>query len=209
MIPNQLDHEWYYFDDVSDCLDLLPIKSKKLSEKFDQIVLEIIKVVECVERDEKSRYTLISKKRHSSPISNPKNYFKRLIYQFGSHYYEHRNKKLRATLNGLLIGAVEKHGGRILTAKNSYGSDNLFYLCFRAMDPNENIVKRGEISRLSKQLLFAYKNEVPQEYLIGYIYQTGGQQVDLEKELSDKENWDFSESEFEHSSNIIDEDNKW
>lgn len=178
------EEEWEYFDIDSEILDRLPINSKSLKSEFNEIILEIFRVVE---------YVKLNGAKNSPPMSKPKSYFKRLVYQFGCHYIDLKWKKPEARLRKLLRNTIASHGGRLLPANHSEGSDNLFYLCFRAIDPSERFVQRGEISRISKQLYFAHEKEVPQEYLIGFIYQTGGQQFDFDERRRIEEDWDDQE----------------
>jgi len=156
--------EWTHFDDQEGCL-LLPRKPKKLTRKFESIVTEISDILDLADKHRKEK---------PMPMHTTKGILKQLIYQLGRFYLD---GSAEATLRDLLIQRINNRGGRILKSGNEFGGGNIFYLGCRAIPHNHAPIKGGELSKLSKQLYYAFLCDVPPKYLIGFIYQTGGTRV--------------------------------
>lgn len=153
------EREWEFFD-PNGCSLELPEDESSLTENFDAIINEICHVVELADSN---------RKKALPPVHTAKGLLKQLIYQLGQNAYENEE-----TLRTLLIQKIKLAGKRVVKRQIEVDGGNIFHLCFRVFENEFQRLKIGEISKLSQQLLYADEKEVPHNYLIGFIYQTGG-----------------------------------
>ena len=155
------ERNWEYFEDIVGQL-LLPVSSEALAHQFDGIVTEILEILALADENRGEKPV---------PMYTVKGILKQLIYQLVSRYLYMDEEE---TLRDLLIHRIRSNGGRIMKDPEEYEDEELFYLGFRAITYKYAPIKGGELAKLSKQLFDAYRHGVPAEYLIGFIYQTGG-----------------------------------
>ena len=186
--------EWRYYDVAEGLLDP-PETAEELEEQFDELAQEIGKIIElaCKKSDamRATRATL-------PPMYTAKGILKQFVYHFGSHCLAENEEAFRE----VLINRIKDKGGRIVKSQGEFGGGNIFYLCFRALSFDLAPIKGGELSKLAKQLLHAFKCGIPPEYLIGFIYQTGGKRIAIvqsrskhqnrvvEEDFDDDDDWD-------------------
>lgn len=107
----------------------------------------------------------------SIPLHRPKSYLKRLIYQLGRLFLiKGKAKQIETSLRA----RVRATGGVVQSKNGTNEAEKLFQLALRALSAPEDKIVGGELTRLSRALARAYYENVPQEYLIGYIYQAVG-----------------------------------
>ncbi|SLN44936.1 hypothetical protein [Ruegeria meonggei] len=154
---------WQYID--PETIKLKPLKRKHLSKKkyFEAIRGEVLEAVELIDSqlNVPGRYSQFG----------PKNVLKQFVYQL---VRKCRSKGREAKLQRFLEDSVRSTGKRTQRNPKHLGAKNLFFHCFRGFDPMERWVRSGEVSKLSRQLLYADVKDVPSKYLIGFIHQTGG-----------------------------------
>lgn len=150
--------DWTFFDTSDE--PWLAQKRKKFVAQLPAVVSEIEKIVGTAMKQKKGRCI---------PLLRPKSYLSRLIYSLGRHAEDYG---LDDELRAFLTQRITEQSGRVNRNMQRIGSNNLYHLCFRAITIPGLSVKGGELTRLSRGLLAAAHDEVPAEYLIGYLYQT-------------------------------------
>ena len=150
--------EWRFFDSSGE--PCLAQERESFVDQLPAVVLEIEEIVDAAMKLKKGRCI---------PLARPKSYLSRLVYSLGRHA---EDCGLDDELRLFLTQRVTEQGGRVNRNMQCIGSNNLFHLCFRAIAIPGLSVKGGELTRLSRGLVAAAGNEVPAEYLIGYLYQT-------------------------------------
>ncbi len=156
---------WSYFDVNADLVDF-PESTEEFTIVIDDILVEITQIVEF--------YKGLKEEMGLPPIYHAKSVLKRLVYQLVD---ECHNAGWVSALKEEMERRVVANGGRFRKDSEEDDLRTVFYMCLRGLDPNQKWVKSGEASRLAKQLSYAHDYEVPQEYLIGFTYQYGGDEV--------------------------------
>lgn len=113
----------------------------------------------------------------------------------GLRPFDSANGYLRREAYALIRETKSKRGGantiRSLvqrlstTPETPEYTENPFYWGLLAIDPHRDFLSPQDLSRFAKQLLYADRNGVPPNYLIGFLYQTGGPR-DLSHKLGSK-----------------------
>ena len=100
------------------------------------------------------------------PFDTARGYLKREVYRYVCERLD--NKADRA-----LEWCVEKTRGDRLLRRPSFKDNPFHWVLFGLQNHPELNLKKGEVSRFGRQLLYAKIHKVPPELLIGFIYQTG------------------------------------
>lgn len=94
---------------------------------------------------------------------------KRLIYRLGRYIYK---KELEQKLRSFVEEELSELGLRLRKSENSTYAKSPFYLCLRAVYPDDGFLKSGQKSQIAAELERAFKENVKPKRLIGYIHQT-------------------------------------
>lgn len=190
------DREWSFFDPEEQSLKLKK-GVQSYTDLLNAVIEEICEVVELTDRHSSSR---------TIPIQRPKSYLKRLIYQLVAQAIDTQRELI---LRQNLVTKIQDAGGRWQNNQNQVGSDNLFHLALRSIRIDSVPIIGGELTRTARDLEFAYENDVPQEYLIGFIYQSGGAKpvpqtkIMKSKEDEEWENVDDPQDDFDEFGEYI------
>lgn len=111
--------------------------------------------------------------RGYAPFENANGYLKRMAYVLIK-----KTISKKGSLN-IMRGIVKKYSKLYVS---EFDRKNQFYIVLLAMDPHlEKLGDRRTLSLYARQLLFAHRNAVPAEYLIGFLYQSASQKRLLER----------------------------
>jgi hypothetical protein len=154
------EHEWRFFHAAGNVG--LPRSKRAFKEALPEVIAEIEDIVGLAQESQKGR---------SVPLLRPKSYLSRTVYMLTFHAEELGFEDI---LRQFLTKRVENLGGRVHKNNRNIGSNDIIHLCFRALRIEGLPIRGGELTRLSRGLRVATDNEVPPEYLIGYLYQTAG-----------------------------------
>jgi len=113
--------------------------------------------------------------------NRPANVLRRAVYSLGCQLIDTGNQNILANYNKDMADAVSE--SRVTKAAPDV-QENPFHNCYmlllgvnRLRKGEERLVKRDQISKSSRLLVYAQKNDVPVEYVIGFIAQVGGDTI--------------------------------
>jgi hypothetical protein len=158
------DSDWKYFQPKSEKLKL-PKDEDTLFNELDAIADEIFEIVK-----------FVSKYGGQHPTKNclPNNYARRLVYQLVVHCKKTRPSNVIFKKRMSERAAVKGHP--IAGKSKLAASENIFFLCYRAIFTDFASEQSTERSRAAKLLKQAYDDNVPHKYLVGYILQNSSSQ---------------------------------
>lgn len=100
-----------------------------------------------------------------TPYEKPEAFLKREVYGLVCRY-------LDAGTEGLLRRAIESEPADFPQSPSF--SENPFHWVFQGLRGAESVtLKRYQVSRFGRQLLYARRHRVPPEFLIGFLFQCG------------------------------------
>lgn len=130
------------------------------------------------------------------PYCTPENILKRSVYTLGLQLNGEikKRQKSRGKILTDFIQNGRKDSKVPLISKSAPDADeNPFFwfyhllLCEHRLPKDKlRLVKRSQLSKLSRHLVYAAKNDVPEVYLVGFLMQIGGDQI---IELHRKQDW--------------------
>lgn len=117
------------------------------------------------------------------PFDTARGYLKREVYRY---VCERLEKKAAVALEWCI---EEARGGR-QPRRPSFKENPFHWVLLGLQDNPELNLKKGEVSRFGRQLLYGRRHKVPPELLIGFIYQTGSPAL-INRKLADdeRESW--------------------
>ena len=119
------------------------------------------------------------------PFSKPANVLRRAVYTLGTQIADGKNG---SRLVEFLRENSEKHGFSQINITAPDPDENPFFWCYHLLLREESLaITRDQRSKSSRQLVYAYKNKIPPDLLIGFILQIGGDPI---LDLYDKRDWD-------------------
>jgi hypothetical protein len=121
--------------------------------------------IECLKQAAKSNGEKIKKSELQSYYDKPDSVLKREVYRFvKDNFTPSTIHKLEKVVDDLIDDYREMRTGF---------SDNFFHWVFLALASERIVLKPYEITRYSRQLLYALRHGVDPDLLVGFLYQTG------------------------------------
>lgn len=115
------------------------------------------------------------------PYNRPANVLKRSVYTLGRQLIDLDKQHILAEYLQETSKSYNKPPASIATPDVEQNPYHWFYLLLlgenRLSKGKKRLVTRDQISKSSRQLVYAEKNDVPPEYLIGFILQIGGDPI--------------------------------
>ncbi len=115
------------------------------------------------------------------PYNRPANVLKRSVYVLGRQLIELEKQEILADF---LQKRSATYSAPLASIATPNVKQNPFHWCYllllgenRLGINSKRIVSRDQISKSSRQLIYAHKNDVPPEYVIGFILQIGGDPI--------------------------------
>ncbi|MCZ4267447.1 hypothetical protein O4H48_06020 [Rhodobacteraceae bacterium G21628-S1] len=115
------------------------------------------------------------------PYNRPANVLKRCVYTLGRQLIDLDKQPILAEYLQQASKTYNAPPASIATPDVEQNPFHWFYLLLlgenRLKKGSRRIVTRDQISKSSRQLVYAHKNDVPPEYVIGFILQIGGDPI--------------------------------
>jgi len=115
------------------------------------------------------------------PYNRPANVLKRCVYTLGRQLIDLDKQRILADYLQETSKTYNAPPASIATPDVEQNPFHWFYLLLlgenRLKKGSRRIVTRDQISKSSRQLVYARKNDVPPEYVIGFILQIGGDPI--------------------------------
>lgn len=115
------------------------------------------------------------------PYNRPANVLKRSVYVLGRQLIDLDKQEILAEYLQEVSKTYNKPPASIATPNVEQNPFHWFYLLLlgenRLSEGKRRLVTRDQISKSSRQLVHAHKNDVPPVYLIGFILQIGGDPI--------------------------------
>jgi hypothetical protein len=124
--------------------------------------------------------------RGLTPYDHPDSHLKREVYRFVCRYLDEGNTK---QLNRIL------EANRVILPRFPTFRENPFHWALSVLrDPKSDNIKKYQVSRFGRQLIYAKRHKIPPELLIGFLYQSGGPDVVASKaaDATKLEDWTSS-----------------
>lgn len=155
------------------------LNSRRLRSDLRAYEAESSKRFEAILMRDKTRTRRIANSGYSKPV----NIVKRTVYGVGENLFTRaRQSTLKKVLEENSHPRVENTGH--LSSRMLPVEDNPFFWVYQLTfftevdeDRQDWMLSRDEISKHSRELYFAYMNNIPPEYLIGFIMQVGARNI--------------------------------
>lgn len=137
---------------------------------------------------EKCGFTTFSKLMKSSsgdeaPYSKPANVLKRSIYAIGRQIAD-QSKGGQLAL--FMERSSDENEPKWVGKSAPDPDENPFFWCYHLLHSRSLNITRDQLSKSSRQLVYAYRNEIPTNLVIGFILQVGGEPI---LDLYNKKDW--------------------
>ncbi len=120
-------------------------------------------------------------KKDEIPYNRPANVLKRAVYTLGRQLIVLDQQPLLEEYLQKTSKTYNAPPASIATPNVKHNPFHWFYLLLlgenRLSQGDERVITRDQISKSSRQLVYAHKNDVPPEYVIGFILQIGGDPI--------------------------------
>lgn len=115
------------------------------------------------------------------PYNRPANVLKRAVYTLGRQLIYLDKQPILEEYLQTTSKTYNAPPASIATPNVKHNPFHWFYLLLlgenRLSKDDKRLVTRDQISKSSRQLVYAHKNDVPPEYVIGFILQIGGDPI--------------------------------
>lgn len=105
-------------------------------------------------------------RRDLTPFDKPDAYLKREVYALVRDYLRQGRQHL---LEELILESRYPYAPR----SPSFGDNPFHWVFFGMRDPTTDNLRKDEVSRFGRQLLYAHRHRIEPELLIGFLHQSG------------------------------------